>query len=91
MAFKDKFNSVVKTVGDKTSETIEVTKLKTKISKEKSSIRDNYEKIGEYFYKQYRDNGYTNDELTDMFRQIDESRSKIKDYDKEIKHVKLED
>lgn len=90
MAFKDKLNSVVKTVGDKTSDTIEITKLKTKISQQKSAIKDNYEKIGEYLYKQYKENGYTNEEIMDLFSQIDDSKAKILEYEDEIKRVKVE-
>ncbi len=91
MAFKDKLTSVVKTVGDKTSDTIEITKFKTKISQQKSAIKENYEKIGEYIYKQYKENGYSNDELLAQFQEIDESKRLIQDYENEIKRVKVED
>jgi predicted nucleic acid-binding Zn-ribbon protein len=91
MAFKDKLTSVVKTVGDKTSDAVEVTKLKSQISKEKSAIKDNYEKIGDYIYKQYRDSGYTNEDLAELFAKIDDSKVKILEYEDEIKRVKVED
>ena len=54
MAFKDSFESALRTIGDKTSTAIEVGKIKSKISKEKSIIRSDYEKIGRIMYKRYK-------------------------------------
>ena len=91
MAFMDKMNAFARSVGDKASDTVEITKYKTKISKEKSTIKENYEKIGDYIYKKYRDNEYENEDLKELLEGIDDAKAKICEYEEEIKRVKLED
>lgn len=83
------FSDFVKTVKNETGDAIEITKLKAKISKEKTNIKDCYEKIGEAVYKEYRDNNVGNSELMDYFTKIDNSRDMIKQYNDEISRVKM--
>ncbi|MCR5147558.1 MAG: hypothetical protein K6C35_01190 [Eubacterium sp.] len=91
MAFRDTFESMVKTVGDKTGTAIEVGKCKSKISKEKSVIKNDYEKIGRIMYKRYKNDGFTDEELNCLFSEIEASRDNIAEYEEEIKRIKVED
>ncbi len=91
MAFKESLQSFCKMVGDKTQETVQVTKLKSKISTEKSNIKTNYEEIGRYMYKKYKEEGEASTDLVCFFESIDSSKAKIEEYDLEIKRVKYED
>ena len=85
MAFKD----FVRTVKNETGDAIEITKIKTKISKEKSDIKDNYEKIGEIVYQQYCTTGAASPEIADYLNAISASKVKIKEYNMEIDRVKM--
>ena len=85
MAFRD----IMNTVKNETSDAIEVTKLKTKISKEKSNIKNNYEHIGEWVYNHYKETGEAPVEVIDFINSISESRYKINDYRLEIDRVKM--
>ncbi|MCR5368903.1 MULTISPECIES: hypothetical protein [Eubacterium] len=91
MAFKDSFESALRTIGDKTSTAIEVGKIKSKISKEKSIIRSDYEKIGRIMYKRYKNGGFSDEELNCLFSDIEASRENIINYEEDIKRVKVED
>lgn len=84
MAFKDLLN----TVKSETSDAIEVTKLKSKISKEKTNIKDNYKKIGEYIYKNCKEQFADSDELANYFNSIDESKKEIEIANGEISKIK---
>ncbi|HBE10473.1 MAG: hypothetical protein IJJ89_00025 [Eubacterium sp.] len=91
MTFKDTFSSVVKSVGDKTGTAIEVGKVKSKISKEKSVIKTDYEKIGRIMYKRYKNDGLNDEELNCLFSEIEACRENIEGYEEEIKRIKVED
>ncbi len=57
MAFFDKLSSMAKTAMDKTSEMIEVGSLNSKISAERGKIAELKQKIGEYYWQRYLNNG----------------------------------
>ncbi len=82
------FKKLVTSVKNEASDAVETTKLKTKISKEKSQIKDNYQKIGEKMYKAYKESGVTSEEFMDIMGNIDESRTKIAQYNAEIEKIK---
>lgn len=86
MAFKD----FVKTVKSETGDAIEVTKLKAKISKEKSDIKDNYEKIGEFIYNRYKSCGEADDGIMSLISEIDAAKGRIDGYNQEIARVKMD-
>ena len=90
MSFMDSVGSVVKTVGDKTGTAIEVGKVKSKISNEKSTIRADFEKIG-IMYKRYKEGECDDEELKCLFSEIDASRENIAGYEEDIKRIKVED
>lgn len=85
MAFKD----FVKTVKSETGDAIEVTKLKTKVSKEKSEIKDNFGRIGEAIYNDYKAGVEVDPKLVAFLVEIDASKDKIEGYNKEISRVKM--
>lgn len=85
MEFKDFVNSV-KTG---TKDTVEIGKLKAKIAKEKSDIREAYDKIGEMVYKRYKELGIADEEILGYIGEIDSARDRISGYNKDIDNVKM--
>ena len=53
MAFLDKVSDLGKSVGKKSGEMIETTKINLKINEEKSKIKDMENELGKYIYSQY--------------------------------------
>ena len=85
MGFKD----IMKTVKNEAGDAVEVTKLKAKISKEKTTVKDNYEKIGEIIYNRYHQGG-ADAELAPMIEEINAARTRIDEYNQEISKVKID-
>lgn len=85
MGFKD----IMKTVKNEAGDAVEVTKLKAKISKEKTAIKDNYEKLGEIIYNRYVDGG-ADDEIAAIITDINNSKEQIKAYNDDISKVKMD-
>ena len=85
MAFKD----FVKTVKSEAGDAVEVTKLKAKISKEKSNIKDTYEAIGEIFYNKVKEGAQMDPEFGPLVDKIDAAKETIKNCNNEIDHVKM--
>ncbi len=83
------FSDFVKTVKNETGDAIEITKLKAKISKEKTNIKDAYEQIGEFLYNKYKATGVADSEIMDKLQAIDEAKAKIDEYNQEISRVKM--
>jgi hypothetical protein len=50
MAFMDKIKQGAKNIGNKTSDAIEITKLNNTINTEKYNAKEEFKKIGEYYY-----------------------------------------
>lgn len=84
MGFKD----IMKTVKSEAGDAVEVTKLKAKISKEKSNIKENYEKIGEIMYKRYSAGG-ADAEIDAVIAEINAAKSRIDECNQEIDRVKM--
>ncbi|MGN0436155.1 MAG: hypothetical protein ACI4D8_05980 [Wujia sp.] len=85
------FKDVVQSVKSGTKEAVEVTKLKTQISKDKGDIRDNYGKIGEYIYKNCRERMEDIPELAKLMVEIDNSFVHIDACKEEISRAKISD
>ncbi len=85
MGFKD----IMKTVKNEAGDAVEVTKLKAKISKEKTTIKDTYQKIGELVYNRYR-NGGADAEIDAMIAEINAAKSRIDSFNDEINKVKMD-
>ncbi len=84
------FKKIVDVVKSEASDAVEVTKLRSKISKERSSVKSNYQKIGELIYEKYKDGGAEED-VAAIIDEIRASREKIKGYNDEINKFKMED
>lgn len=83
------FKQFVKNVKNEASEAVEVTKIKAKISKEKTSVKDTFEEIGKLMYETYRKSGVMPEEYKEQITKIDESRAKIAEYNADIDKVKM--
>lgn len=85
MAFKD----FMKTVKSETEDAIEITKLRSKTSKEKSNIKDNYEKIGKYIAENRESMGELPQEILDCLTAIDASKEAITANNNSINDIKM--
>ena len=89
MAFFDKLSDIAKNIGDKTSDALETSKLNSKISGEKSAITECMRKIGEYINQQRLENGFTDDNLTELFAEIDAHNAAIAEAQAGIEAIKV--
>ena len=81
------FKQFMKNVKNEASDAVEVTKIKAKISKEKSTVKDTFEEIGKLMYETYRKSGVMPEEYKEQITKVDEARAKINEYNKEIENV----
>lgn len=99
MAFLDKLQEVAKTVGEKTSETmkvvgdktseaVEVTKLKAKISQEKSAVLDVKKQIGELVWNKYSEGEQMPEEISALCVSIKAHMDVIAQTESDIENVK---
>lgn len=88
MAFFDKLGNLAKTVGDKTSDVVEITKLNTKISSEKSAIADIQKKIGEYYYNKHASGVELDEDVINLCNMIDEHNKNISKAQEDIANIK---
>lgn len=88
MAFRDKFEAFAKTAYDKTGEAVEYTKLNAKILSEKSDIKDDYRKLGEYIYKSYKKGTALDDTALSFCHSIDNHNKIIEKHQKELNRSK---
>lgn len=84
MAFKDFVQSVKNEAGD----AVGITKQKNRISKEKNKIKENYEEIGKYYYKKYKETSQTDEGVMQYMNAIDESKKTIDECNAEIEKIK---
>ena len=90
MAFLDVLGGMAKTIGDKTGEVIETTKLNSKINSEKNAIAGVYKKIGEYYYQQYKSGVKLPKEAASFCVEIDGHNTAIEKAKAEIERIKTE-
>ncbi|MBO5390149.1 MAG: hypothetical protein IJZ96_03115 [Lachnospiraceae bacterium] len=83
------FKQFMKNVKNEASDAVEVTKLKAKISKEKTTVKDTFEEIGKLMYETYRKSGVMPEEYKTQMEKIDASRAKINELNAEIDNVKM--
>lgn len=83
------FKQFVKNVKNEASDAVEVTKLKAKISKEKTSVKDTFEEIGKLMYETYRKTGVMPEEFKAQMEKIDTCRTRINELNAEIDNVKM--
>lgn len=87
MAFFDKVQDFVKSASDKTSEAIEVSKMKATIAGEKRAVNEQMAKLGEIYYAQYKDNGGLTPEAVNICMTIDKHNAKIEECQAEIQRI----
>lgn len=80
---------MLNTVKTGTKDTIEITKLKAKATKEKSDIKETYGKIGEYIYNNYKELGIEDEKILSFIEGIDAAKGRIKDLHSQIDEVKM--
>ena len=83
------FSDFMKNVKNETGDAIEVTKLKAKISKEKTAIKDAYGEIGEMLYKKYKQTGEIPAGCEEFMTKIDACRASIHGYNQQIDAIKM--
>lgn len=90
MAFLDKLNSLAKNVGEKTNDVIEINRMNSKISNEKSAIEEQQKKIGEYYYNQHAQGEQLDEGVLEFCAAIDASNQVIKENEEAIQNIKDE-
>ncbi|MCR5607679.1 MAG: hypothetical protein K6G26_01285 [Lachnospiraceae bacterium] len=88
MAFFDKIGDIAKTVGEKTGDAIETSKIQLKIRNEKSEIEKNYKLIGEYFYKKYLEDNIADENVSKYYDAITLANENIKKHEENIEKIK---
>ena len=82
------FKKIVNTVKSEAGDAVEITKLKAKISKEKSTIKDSYQALGEMIYKRYEAGGFEDAEMESLFADITNAKNSIEDLNNQIDKIK---
>ncbi len=90
MAFFDKLNQVAKNIGDKASDTVETTKLNSKIKAERQAAAELLEKIGEYYYNLYAAGGEVAPEVLELCQTAKGHYENIQNAQNEIERIKAE-
>ena len=86
--FMDKARDVADAAGRKTSEIIEVSKLKVQCISINNKIKAVYEKLGSTVYS-FKKSDYSNDELVDsMVEEIDELLAELDEVSEKIANIK---
>lgn len=84
MAFLDKLTDAVATVADKASDTVEATKIKTKINGEKRDIDSELIKLGKILYEKAKAGEETSEMIDACVAIIDEHKQVIEDLEKQL-------
>lgn len=82
-------NEVMKTIKSEASDAAKVTKIKSQIAKERSSIKENYQKIGEFVYNKYSETGEVDADLVSLMETITKAKASINEYNLEIDNIKM--
>ena len=66
MAFFDKLSDIAKSIGDKTGDAIETSKLSSKITAEQNAAGEELKKIGEHYYRIFTETGAADPEVMEF-------------------------
>lgn len=88
MAFLDKLSSIAKDVTEKAGDAVEITKLKAKVSKEKSAIEDSLKKLGEYYLEKCNAGEEVDETVKAICDEIAEKNKSIEELMAQIASVK---
>ena len=91
MAFLDKLSGIAKNIGDLAGETIEITKLNSKINSEKNAIDGVYRSIGESYYQKFKGGDVMPPEIAELCAEIDVHKAVMDEARAEIERIKTED
>ena len=75
------------TVVEKTSQAVEVQKLKSKVRIQERRIEKDYQNLGKIIYERYIEGEVLDSEYSDLCNDIQESKYVIKDLEEEIQKV----
>lgn len=75
------------TVVEKTSQAVEVQKLKSKVRIQERRIEKDYQNLGKIIYERYIEGEVLDSEYSDLCNDIQESKDVIKDLEEEIQKV----
>lgn len=84
MAFFDKLTDVATNIGDKASDVLETTKLKSKISSEKKAIEMELAEIGRIYYEKLKAGEEVTPETAEISARIDAHYSIIEETEKTL-------
>lgn len=87
MAFFDKVQDFVKSASDKTSEVIEVSRLKAAIAEDKKAINEQMAKLGAIFYAQYKDGEALTPDAVNICMVIDKHNTRVEESEAEIQKI----
>ena len=90
MALFDRLGDIARNIGDKANSAIEITKLNSKLSSEKSEISNCLIQIGEFYYKKYQAGDPTDSGVSELFQAIDNHNKIIEDTQAEIARIQAE-
>ncbi|MDN5277522.1 MAG: hypothetical protein PWR01_1487 [Clostridiales bacterium] len=94
MAFIDelakRLGEVVKKVGEKSEELVELGKLNYEIFREEDTIKRLYREIGQAVYEAYKQENNSLDAIYRLCQEIDEHREKIEGLKKRVENIKKE-
>jgi len=78
------------TIGRKTGEVVEITKLKNQIYNLEREMKHNYEEIGKMIYARYTEEGVVENEFLDLCEKLAQQEILIDQYQGEIEMKKKE-
>ncbi len=87
MAFLDKLTDAAALIGDKASDAIEVTKIKTKINGEKRSLEGDFAQLGRIYYDLIRHGMEAGQEAAILIDNIDERNAVIAGLEEELANL----
>ena len=90
MAFLNKLGDFARNIGDKAADTIEITKLGSKINTEQTAITACMRQIGEIYYQKYQDGEALDPAAAEIFVTINGHYQTIADAQAEIDRIKAE-
>ena len=90
MALFEKLGEVAKSIGDKTNDAIETTKLNSKINSEKAAADAELKKIGVFYYQKYTESGYAESDVLEYCIEAKAHYDAALEAQNEINRIKTE-
>jgi|GEM_PF-1460552 len=87
-SIKESALNIAKTVGKKTTDTVESVKVKSKISAEKNAIKASMEEIGKYVWDRFEEGEIVSEDLISLCETIRDHYHNIDNFKKELEDKK---